>query len=263
VGGCYEPITISGLVNRGAAANGDVPFYWVDPDGRPDWTDDTNPESYWFTVWFTGGKWCVYVVFFEEPVAVARWTHTSTAQTPPSSGWTLDYFIGTGDQWGTPTLSNGEICSSPTPTPGEPRFTTIVGTGDAGDGAFLDSGLQGGGGGSLDSGLQVEGVEPTMVGNRELTATYTVGEIVTGSCQLLDADGRAGPFGHTHVYLYSVDITTRPETIALISHWMATFNWPSLEYTFEIDTTELAPGYYDLHLAFPGSSETFRIELIP
>ena len=109
----------------------------------------------------------------------------------------------------------------------------------------------------------VEGEEPLMAGERVLTAIHVVGEMVTGSCQILGATGVPTCIAPVRVFLYSVDITTRPETIVFLSHAMADYNWDTLEYDFAVDTTGMEPGYYDLHLLFKdGSAEIFRIQLV-
>jgi hypothetical protein len=130
---------------------------------------------------------------------------------------------------------------------------SVVPTGDAGPEEFLDEILP-----------VPEGEDPPMAGEEELAATHVVGDIITGSCQLLGPTGAPTTAGYVHLYLYSVDIATDPETRELLDHWAATFNWTTYEFELAYDTAGLAPGYYDLRLSFAdGSIETFRIQLVP
>ena len=134
---------------------------------------------------------------------------------------------------------------------------TVIPTGDGGPDAFLDVLLSvAGGGGSAG---------PIVIGDVPLAAVHTVGDIVTGSCQIL-----GGPLGlptgasFAHVYIYSVGDTVVPEAIVLLDHWMAEYNYGPHEFEFAWDTAGLAPGYYYIHLFFQdGSTETRCIQLIP
>ena len=127
-------------------------------------------------------------------------------------------------------------------------------TGDAGPDEFLDIVLP-----------LAEGEEPPMIGELPLAAIHAVGDAVGGSCQFLDSYGQPGLAGYIHIYVYSVDVDARPETRELVAHWMAPYNWDTQEYMIAWDTSELAPGYYDLRLYFgsPDTAQTFRIELTP
>ena len=127
-------------------------------------------------------------------------------------------------------------------------------TGDAGPDEFLDIVLP-----------LAEGEEPPMIGEVPLVAVHAVGDVVTGSCQFLNSHGQPGLAGYIHIYVYSVDVDTRPETRELVAHWMANYNWDTQEYEIAWDTSELAPGYYDLRLYFgsPDTAQTFRMELAP
>jgi len=133
------------------------------------------------------------------------------------------------------------------------EFAVIVPTGEAGPEAFLDTLLPLG-----------EGETPAMAGDKPLVASYVVGDLITGSCQTLGLGGNPTSDGYIHLYLYSVDVTMEPETLVLIAHWAAEFNWDTLEFEFSYDTSGLTPGYYDLRLSFHnGLSETFRVEVTP
>ena len=129
---------------------------------------------------------------------------------------------------------------------------TIEPMGSMGDGGYLDRCLE----------LE-EGEEPPMVGSCPLAAIYEVGEVVTGACQILNPGGHAMRASYVHVFIYSVDIESRPEEKMLLNHWVARYNSSAGGYTFSWDTTDVPPGYYDVYLSFTdGSSHTCRIQLV-
>ena len=131
--------------------------------------------------------------------------------------------------------------------------TVIVPTGDAGFGAFLDEVLP-----------VIEGEIQPMAGDLPLTAIHAVGDVITGSCQILSAMGTPTCAGHIRVFLYAVDIATVPEATALLARWSADYSWDTHEFRIVLDTTGFAPGHYDLCLSFEGGlREVFRIELVP
>jgi hypothetical protein len=110
----------------------------------------------------------------------------------------------------------------------------------------------------------VEGEAPAMSGLQPLAAVHNVGASVTGGCQVLFVSEPFPlfPLSGVHVYIYSVDISTRPESVVLLDHWMATYDRATREYQFSWNTNGLTAGYYDLRLSFEdGSSQTFRIQL--
>ena len=253
---CYEDVVVSGA-GTGAANNAyeffamlfERPAFAKSGVGYVVYQDDgSGYDEGWYVAVGTGDEMIMYY-------------NPSSAMTPPADKWE----VYTGPMFGgqtniaeapAPTLSGGGPCGGDNGgddgVPPAPRFVAVVGTGDAGAGAFLDSVL-----------TVAEGEEAPMAGNRVLSAVFTVGDVISGSCQLVNADGKAGPFGYVHVYLYLVGTETSPETLSLVTHFLADYDYATKEYQFSIDTTELEPGYYDVHLAFPGSSQTFRIQLMP
>jgi len=124
-------------------------------------------------------------------------------------------------------------------------------TRSAGEGSFLDRCLD----------LE-EGEEPPMVGLRPLTAIYEAGEAVSGACLILNPGGQPVRGSYIHVYIYWVNLEERPETVALLDHWIVRYDPEAGAYCYSWDTTETAPGTYDICLAFAdGSGHTCRIQL--
>ncbi|MFC2095510.1 beta strand repeat-containing protein [Candidatus Bipolaricaulota bacterium] len=133
-----------------------------------------------------------------------------------------------------------------------PGTIVITPMGTTCDGSLLDRCL-----------LLEEGENPPMVGLCELTAIYEIGEEVTGGCLLSRPNGSTLRGSFVHVYIYTVDPEARPEEVALLEHWIASYDTDYYGYCFAWDTVEQLPGYYDVHLFFPdASSTTFRIQLI-
>ena len=224
--GCYLPIRI---IDAGTTdVNGQAFFagfadgkpYYVGRDVRVEW--DSGPR-----------RWVIYDTSSGSDVSV--YTNSRNEPTPPSRGWRKS-----GGLDPEPRIDGGEPCP------------VIVPTGEGGEGAFLDRGLD-----------LAEGETPPIAGELYVTAVYSVGELVTGSCQILDPDGDRPVLSYVHIYIYSVDVTARPDHRDFVTHWMAPHNWETREYEIEWDTTGQPPGYYDVHLAFEGGGyATLRIELV-
>ena len=108
-----------------------------------------------------------------------------------------------------------------------------------------------------------EGEEPPMVGLCPLTAIYDVGELVTGACGIFDPSGSIMRGSYIHVFIYAVSIDARPETLALLDHWVVRYDQDRSSYSYSWDTTDHAPGYYDVYLSFgDGTSLSCRIQLV-
>ena len=119
-------------------------------------------------------------------------------------------------------------------------------------GAFLDRCLE-----------LTEGEKCPMAGLFPLTAIYEACELVTGACSMVDTAGRIIRGSYVHVYIYSVNIDTQPETVTLLDHWTVHYDSDMGGYSFSWNTEEYGPGYYDIHLSFGGDySNTRRIQLI-
>lgn len=133
-----------------------------------------------------------------------------------------------------------------------PRNLIIIPTG-AVEGSLLDQGLD-----------LPEDQQPPMIGIAPLSGVYSVGEVVTGGCQIVDADSGRAVISYVHAFIYALNLEARPERLTLVDHWMAPYNWSSHEFEIAWDTSGLAPGYYDLRLCFEDeTSLDFRIELTP
>jgi len=214
----------------------------------------------------TGNEWILFATYswwyFQgdavpgSPPGLVTYANASDALTPPATGWQcVTSTSGTGD-WirvvtcGDPSLSGGESCVEPVP---EIRGITIVPTGEAGEDRFLDRGLD-----------LPEGQEPPLAGLLPVTASYFIGETITGSCQAVDEDTRRPVLSFVHVYAYAVEPTSRSEELVLLDHWLASYDRRTWKYRIEWDTSNLEPGYYELYLAFEDqTSEALRIELTP
>ena len=183
--------------------------------------------------------------FFYNPYGNFPFYNVADTYTPPFTGEWLIYGDDAPPGSTPPTLRACDRSES------EPKPVVIVPTGDAGPEAFLDV-----------SHPSVEGEDPAMAGAQLLAAIHTVGDVVTGSCRIIGASGTPTGASFVHVYVYSVDIVSSPEIVVLLDHWMASYNRPTQEFEFSWDTSELAPGYYDLRLFFQdGTAQIFRIQL--
>ncbi|MBN1859465.1 HYR domain-containing protein [Candidatus Bipolaricaulota bacterium] len=108
-----------------------------------------------------------------------------------------------------------------------------------------------------------EGQEPPMAGRRPLQAVYAAGEPIVGSCHVLDSAGAPCASTYIIVSLYTVDVASVPEALELLDSWNGHYDRDEECYRFEVDTTALAPGVYDLRLGFEdGSTEWIRVEVV-
>lgn len=231
---CYEDVLVTGASD--SDYDGTYVFTGMDADGYPTYKSDTGYTVRYFK---TNSTWRV-----APPAGVAGYTTPVTsATTPPPGSW-----ASLNAPFGGATVSGGGTCQSVVLDP-----VVVVPTGRAGDDQFLDR--------TLDLS---EGQDPPMIGLLPLSAVYTIGEIVTGSCRILDAESERPVLSWVHVFIYAVDFEVSPEERLLLDHWMARHDWATREYLIEWETTGLDPGYYDLRLSFEdATAQTFRIELIP
>jgi hypothetical protein len=223
---CYLPLRISGA---GTAAVNGIAYFAGFADGKPAYAG-TSILVEWDSA---GRQWEIFDTSGGSPVSA--YVNSDNEPTPPRRGWTA-----TGGTSPGPTVSGGEPCP------------VVVPTGDAGEGMFLDRGLD-----------LSEGEEAPIAGELPLSAIYTVGETVTGSCRILDADGERPVISYVHVYIYSVNIAARPNYRHLVDHWMAPHDWDTREYIIEWDTTDQTAGYYDVRFFFESQTSTsLRIEIV-
>jgi len=151
----------------------------------------------------------------------------------PGWGWylTLDdnYSNGGNLFGGTYFHSLLEPEPEPEPTPYiPPTPTTVIPTGDAGGGSSFDG----------------------------TSTTYTAGDSITGSLKLLDGNGNPD-LGAIHIFVYGPDGS-------IVTHFRATFDWPSREYQFSVDTTGFAPGQYTICVSVAGGgAETLTVDITP
>jgi len=96
-----------------------------------------------------------------------------------------------------------------------------------------------------------------------VATVYEVGEPITGKCQILGTNGLPIVTSYIRAHLYSIDPSTRPETVVLIDHWVVRCASGTSIYMLRIATDELAPGDYNIRLAFvDGTVENLPIRLI-
>jgi len=229
--GCYEDVTVTGAgssqLNRWFAFEN--MFF-----GKPAYTIGTQYAIYWFHPHL---RWVI-----EDDHGVLYYANDADTPTPPRTGW---YVVSGGLP--APTLFGGEKCVDPTP----PLAIVITGVGGGGD-SFLDLPL-----------VLGEGEDPPMVGLLPLCGVFEVGETITGGCAICDVDGSPVRTSYIHVYLYAVDLSTVPETLALLDHWTVHHDKATGQYRFEVETDGWKPGYYDIRLSFAdGSAQELRIEII-
>lgn len=129
---------------------------------------------------------------------------------------------------------------------------SVLPSGAAGSGSFLDR--------SLD--LE-EDEEPPLVGGERIQAVYDAGEEIGGGCVLVNAAGNPILNSYVIVELYLLNLLAEPITHERIERFFVRYSRDTGEYSFEIATDELEPGYYDLRLALPdGTSSKTRIQVI-
>lgn len=216
------------------------------------------PEG-WFALGNCGGSWFFAYVLVDLPlnepqpdsppsysdyvvfvIPDAYYTSTGRGDCPPESGWT-------GGQGSPPTIQGVGACREPVMS-----CVEVIPTGGAGPGEFLDEIL-----------ALAEGDVAPIIGESPLAAIHAVGDVISGSCQILGARGAETCACSVHVYFYSVDPTVSPEESTLELHGMADYNWDTREYEFSVNTTGLAAGYYDVLLAFPDlPTQSYRIQLV-
>jgi len=152
-----------------------------------------------------------------------------TCETPPPFSAEDPYI-------GTLSVSGGEVCS-------DPKAYGGVELAPAGAAGFLDRGFP-------------EGEEPPVVGELVVSATYEVGELVTGCCSV------TGDVSYVTLTWYAVTIGTDFDVRDPIDSKIV--HEDDGAFCFEIDTEGWSPGYYDIRLGIPGECcEWIRVEVVP
>jgi len=233
--GCYEHVTVFGAGS--ADVNGRYPFENMF-FGKPAYTQAGEFALYWNN---PASRWVIEDML--NP-GIVFYANDQDTPIPPQSGW----YVVTGGL-PAPTAFGGRQCTEPT----QPPVIELVPSGGGGDdgASFLDLPLP-----------LAEGEDPPMVGTMPLCGIFEVGEAITGSCAISGAGGGPIRSSYIHAYVYSVDVSTLPETLTLLDHWAIRYDASSCEYQFDAATTDLAPGYYDIRLSFAdGSAQVLRIQI--
>jgi len=232
---CYEDVAVSGAGSLDV--NGQYTFENMF-FGKPAYTMGEERAIYWN---HPEDRWQIEDMSGPETVYYANDTDTPI---PPTTGWyVLDGSLPA------PIVVGGQECREAAEPP--PIEVTPAGVGDGGE--FLDAPLP------VD-----EGEDPPMAGLQPLCGVFEVGETITGGCTICGPNGNPVRTSYIHLFLYSVDLSEVPEALTLLDHWIVRYDRSTGQYTFEVSTDTLAPGYYDIRLAFAdGSSHTMRVQITP
>jgi len=247
---CFEDVVVRGAGAWWANARyeykegwlycGRPEFYFSDPGpylycyGYVYYETDYGPEG-WY-LWADIGQFMEY--------CYVEYYNSSAALTPPSTGWVL-IRLGISDD----TLCGGDTDGLPAPrlSGGEP----------CGGGEIVPGGLEG----FLDRGWP-EGEEPPEVGELVVSATYEVGELISGCCSLVDGSGAPVDASYLTLSWYAVTIgdeffdVREPIDSRLIYEEEGGF-------CFSIPTEGFAPGYYDIRLGAPFvDHQWLRVEVV-
>jgi len=111
-----------------------------------------------------------------------------------------------------------------------------------------------GGGGGLD--------EPPIVGELPVSTVYVIGEPIAGCCSVVDWIGRGVEADSITLTLYDVTVGDGFDTREPLEA-RTLLCGEDLCFCFSLDTTGLAPGYYDIRLGLPFMDhEWIRVELV-
>jgi hypothetical protein len=106
-----------------------------------------------------------------------------------------------------------------------------------------------------------EGEEPPRIGELVVSATYEVGELITGCCAVVDSKGNPGNVSSINVVWYAVTIGDDFDTREVIEARL--LREDSGEFCFVISTEGLDPGYYDIRLGVPFlGMQWLRVEVV-
>jgi len=238
---CYRDVTITGAGVWWA--NGTLAYDRTQDSGYPHFLYINEGPGFthhiyvWWNPYYSG--WQVYAVYNELPCQRnATYVNLSDSPTPPHTGWVLVEVDITNcpvvSGLPAPRLSGGEPCAK---------------LGPGASAGFLDRGWP-------------EGEEPPVVGELVVSATYEVGEMITGCCAVADSSG--GPVAISYVTMtwYAVTIgedffdIREPIDSRLLYEEDGAF-------CFSIPTEGFEPGYYDIRLGVPLQDQQWiRVEVV-
>lgn len=186
--------------------------------------------------------WQLWVQIIEPVGCLIGYRNPSTSFLPPRTGWTLALTSGSGCD----EIAAG-VSSSLTLSGGESCGGTLVPAGATG---FLDRGWP-------------EGEEPPEIGELVLSATYEIGEPITGCCAVEDGTGNPLEVPYVILAWYSVAIGEDFDARTALDVQSLRVDSLTGAYCFAIPTAELAPGYYDIRLGIPfGDYQWIRVEVV-
>lgn len=155
----------------------------------------------------------------------------------PSTGWSLsDYYDDDSCEFlPGPRLSGGEPCTAEQLAP-------------AGTWGFLDR-------------CWTQDEEPPVIGELSVSAAYSVGELVTGCCTVVDYTGVPTDASYVTVTSYAVTIGDDFDIREPIDSKL--LRGRDARFCFEVETAGWSPGYYDIRLGAPfEDQEWIRVEVV-
>jgi len=227
----YGSLTISGLTGDGLQFNGVELVYSGMTFGKPSF-GFWDPGVVYASLQWIGDQWSFMLDddgYRKTFYFGGLYGSAADTEIPPELGWVLEKSYSGYVHSGTLRLIGGAAATSGYVPP---SFVSVAPTGDGGGSGYLDA----------------------------PSASFAVGDTISGSLKLLDGDGRS-VLGSVHIYVYSIDSSGNH---VLVSHLIAEFNWSTRQYEFSIDTSGLSPGSYDLAISIDGASTTYvGFELTP
>jgi len=106
--------------------------------------------------------------------------------------------------------------------------------------------------------------EAPKVGELVLNAVYEVGEVIEGSCMVINCRGEPVAVSNISMTFHSVKIGNDFDVRELLDSQRLPFDSKTKMYSFTIGTEELEPGYYDIQLRLPfHDHQWLRVEIVP
>jgi len=245
---CYEDVIVrgSGFAWVNVRLEFDSMFHGY-PHFEAQWTGDGG-LTYTIQLWYYDieNRWHLPATMRIDSSTYCNVVYLNddvSSSTPPSTGWYQQFVAGClceGDGLPAPTLSGGEPCG---------LAAALIELLPAGLAGFLDRG-------------RPEGEEPPVVGELVVSATYEVGELISGCCSLVDSSGAPVDVSYLTLSWYAVTIgddffdVREPIDSRLVYEEDGAF-------CFSIPTAEFAPGYYDIRLGAPFVDyQWIRVEVV-